>query len=154
MSIKTEIRKYKCMVVVRPTLSSDKVLELVNGMLAADMQKDESVESQHSTMQVLSYAMDRNKQGHMVTMDLKIRPKTLLLIRRRMELDENILRVMFVKDAFQLKDDFVKSMSIHTTKRGKISFNKTLKRRDKCFVSQSIKRLRFMGLLPYCNYDY
>lgn len=142
------------MVVVRPTLSSDKVLELVNGMLAAEMQKDESVESQHSTMQVLSYAMDRNKQGHMVTMDLKIRPKTLLLIRRRMELDENILRVMFTKDAFQLKDDFVKSMSIHTTKRGKISFNKTLKRRDKCFVSQSIKRLRFMGLLPYCNYDY
>lgn len=153
-----EIRKYKCMVVVRPTLSSDKVLELVNGMLDS-LSEGESVETQNSVMQVLSYPMDRNKQGHMVTMDMKIRPKTLNVIRRKMEIDENILRVMFVKDdaktkrTFQMKDDFIKSMGVHTTKRGKISFNKNLSRADRSFISQSVKRLRFMGVLPYCNYD-
>lgn len=152
-------RKYKCMAVVRPTLSSDKVGELVSSMLSG-ISEGESIEAQNVIMQVLAYPMDRNKQGHMVTLELNIKPATLLNIRRKMEIDENFLRVMFLKEVkirgknnFQMKDDFIKNMSIHTTKRGKISFNKNLNRMDKAFVSKSVKRLRFMGVLPYCNYD-
>ena len=164
-SIMNQNRRYKIISILRPTLSSDKAAQLVESMIS--LNKDEKIESQTMNMQVLAYPIDRNKQGHLSVTEVLAGPETIKKIRRNMEIDENILRVLFVLNeqapvdpnekhdqfTFQVKDDYVKLISNYTTKRGKIVFSKVLRRKDRSTIAQSIKRLRFLALLPYCNYD-
>lgn len=160
--MKQNQKKYKIIAILRPTLSSDKAAQLLQSMTV--LQAGEQVEMQTMNMQVLAYPIDRNKQGHLSITELRATVDTIKSIRRKMEIDENILRVMVIKNDhsekndnvhtnFQIKDEFVKSMLSYTTKRGKITFGKVLPRKDRSQIAQSIKRLRYLALLPYCNYD-
>jgi ribosomal protein S6/ribosomal protein S18 len=159
-------KRYKIITIVRPTLSSDKAMQLMQSLISVG--PEEQIESQTMNMQVLAYPIDRNKQGHLVITELRAFSDTVHKIRRNLEIEENVLRVLCISNetkssssekedsitsSFQVKDEYIKSISSYTTKRGKIVFGRVMPPRDKRAIAQSIKRLRFLGLLPFCNYD-
>jgi ribosomal protein S6 len=152
------VRKYKIVNVIRPTISTEKALELMKSIIPQD--EKHKITQQNISMRNLSYPMDRNRQGHFVITDIETTPEKMLQIKSKMELNENFLRVLSIlitesgSSSFSLTEEFVKSAMYCTTKRGKIVFgSKSLSRREKSNMSRDIKRLRYIGLLPYCNYD-
>lgn len=154
-----QFKKYKIITVMRPTFTSDKALEIVNDLLKLDDTK--KIENQTVNMHSLSYKMDKNSQGHFIVTDAVLNIDNMQKIRKEMEIDESFLRIMFLANDpksetnnFQIKDEFIKSMAFYTSKRGSIKFgSKALPRKQKVKISGTIKRLRYLGLLPYCNYD-
>ena len=154
------VKKYKIVNIIRPTVSSEKALELIKSVIVEDA--DLKVIQQNISMKNLSYPMDRNKQGHFIVTDLETNSNKLFAMKNKMELNENFLRTLVIvttesknaRHPFSLNDDFVKAAMHCTTKRGKIVFgSKPLSRKAKSNMSKDIKRLRYIGLLPYCNYD-
>ena len=160
-------KKYQMFTIVRPTLSSDKATQLMQSMIS--LGPDEQLESQTMNMQVLAYPIDRNKQGHLVVSNINAYPDNAYNIRRKMEIDENILRVLQLENdtiqsdsekegasntyAFQVGEEFIKMISSYITKMGKISFARVMPPKEKRAIALAIKRLRYLALLPFRKQD-
>lgn len=149
-----QTRTYKLLNIVRPNLSLDKIQNLFKTIMS--LTDEESQISQDINMINLSYKMDHNTQGYLVNTVLKISPERVRQIRSRLELNEDILRTMFILQS-ESNDILLDAASLekagsYITKRGKMMFPKYSSRAFKVHNSRNIKRLRYMGLLPYCNY--
>lgn len=147
----SEKKIYKVINVLRPALDSHKA----NLVLEQCMQGLEIISQDMKTSE-LAYPIDHNKQGHLASTSFSALPEQIQKVRRKLEINEDVLRTIFIardkKHDFNVSDDFIKKAKSYTTKRGKIIFPKNSSRSFKSQYSKIIKRLRFIGLLPYCNY--
>lgn len=154
MHIKTKNqgpRPYKIVIIVRPTLSPDRATQLIESLTPGGIE----IKSQSMHMHNLAYPIDGNKQGHLMVMEINSLPEIMWEMRRKLEIEENILRVMSVKNdkkslSIELKEENIKSISPYTTKIGKISISK-MPRAAKSRISQTIKRYRFLSILPFLD---
>jgi ribosomal protein S18 len=105
-------------------------------------------------MRNFAFKIDRNTQGHYVVTELATTQEQIAVIRRKMEINQNFLRTMIIlgDSKFNLSDEYIKKLSHSTTKRGRILFSKNFNRRVKGNIANHIKRMRYMGVLPYVNY--
>lgn len=146
-------RTYQLLNIVRPNLSTDKVQQVIDTSCA--FQHEDEKSEQSIKMMDLSYKMDHSSQGYLVVTKINTTPDRIRQMRTRLELKDDIVRTMFIvktEDEFAVDDATLEQMKSYTTKRGKIMFPKYSTRSFKAKNSRNIKRLRFLGLLPYCNY--
>ena len=144
-------RPYRMVIVVRPTLSPERAVQLVQSLTPSNLE----VQSQNITMHNLAYTIDGNKQGHLVTMEIQALPEKVWEMRRKLEIEENILRVMSVKNdkkslPLEIKEENIKAITPYTTKIGKIAISR-VPRSAKSKISKTIKRLRFLSILPFVD---
>jgi ribosomal protein S6 len=151
----TQQKTYNLLNILRPNLSTEKAQQMID--TACALKDGEIKVSQNMRMMNLAYKMDHHTQGYLASTIIQVAPDRIKQMRLRLELNENILRTMFIlnhdtEDTFSIDDAALERVGSYTTKRGKMMFPKNSSRAFKAQNSRNIKRLRYMGLLPYCNY--
>jgi len=142
-------RPYRVITIVRPTLSPERALSLVKSLTPAGI----TVINQTASMHSLAYVIDGNRQGHLIVTDITALPEVMWEMRRKLEVDDNILRVMSVTNtekslSVKLKEENIRSIIPYMTKMGKISIPR-VPRGARSKISQTIKRYRFLSIVPF-----
>ena len=152
-SLSVNQKTYQLLNILSPNVDATKVKDIIDA--ACMFNNDECHISHESRMIDLAYKMKHNHQGYLVSTILKISPERMDNIKSKLSLNDDVLRTLIVTSAssdFNVGDDMIQTLSSYTTKRGKIVFPKNCSRSFKSKNARYIKRFRYLGLLPYCNY--
>lgn len=152
------MRRYRVINLVTPTISSERALEVVNGIISKN-----EILKQNFSIEQLSYKVKKHSQGHQIVTDIVCEPDKIMPMRRKMEFNNSIMRTLVINHSRKkhnkfltreiIGEDLRRIMSQFTTKRGRILFSKSKNPNEKKSISEAIKMLRFISFLPYCKYD-
>jgi ribosomal protein S6 len=144
-------RKYKIISMLRPALSVEQATQFIK-----DAMSKVKTLTQHISIRMLAYPIDHNKTAHEIITDIECMPSEVLEIRRKLEIDENVLRVLVLRNEakslkFEQKEESIRAISSYLNRTGRISLPRSPKmpRRVRSSTSRSIKRYRFCGMMPF-----
>jgi len=150
-AINPESRKYRIISMIRPALSVEQAVQFIKDQFGSV-----KIISQSVSIRILAYTIDHNKSAHEIITDIECLPLQMWEIRRKLEIDESVLRVLALRTEsrslkLDCKEESVRAISSYLNRTGRMSLPRSPKmpRGARSKTSKLIKRYRFCGIMPY-----
>ncbi|UOE94126.1 MULTISPECIES: 30S ribosomal protein S6 [Bacillaceae] len=93
------MRNYEIMYIIAPNLeeaANKEIIERYNGVLTNNGAELEKVEEMGKRR--LAYEIEKNREGFYVKLNVKASPEAIAEFNRLIKINENVIRVLIVKD--------------------------------------------------------